>query len=372
MIVLTARRPVHETDHLEVDGVEVRRVPYAATDDFLKELNFLTELAAGEIRSKGITGRACIQPIGTYAFTPKSVMELWRVRLAGIPLLRHFTEVPEPEACPPLRSIRNRFKERIGLSPYRRIFMCSHVMSRAYQNLAGISDRRISVIPNGINRSVFHDVAPSEKPAIRQRLGLPAEGPIVLCVSSIVPRKGIDLLIEAWKTILPAHPSAKLVIVGSNQVRPTFEPWERMEVQRYQDAIRSSISDLADPSSVILTGEVANVQNYYQAADVFAFTSHKEGLPSAVLEAMSSGLPSVLAPFHGFPEPGEEYGTPGEHFLASTHAPSSLAAGILRLLASETERSTMGAAAARWIEKTQSMECAADRLAADYRAVCGV
>jgi glycosyltransferase involved in cell wall biosynthesis len=371
MIVLTTRRPVHDTDRLEVDGVEVRRVPYSGPDDFLRELNFLTELAAGEIRSGGLVGRACIQPIGTFAFTPKSVLELWRVRLAGIPLLRHFTEVPEPEACPPLRAIRNRFKERVGLSPYSRIFMCSHVMSRAYQALAGISDDRISVIPNGINRTVFHDIPSSEKPGIREQLGLPVEGPIVLCVSSIVPRKGIDLLIEAWKTILPSYPSAKLVIVGSNQVRPTFEPWERMEVQQYQDAVRSSIATLADPSSVILTGEVANVQNYYQAADVFAFTSHKEGLPSAVLEAMSSGLPSVLAPFHGFPEPGEEYGTPGEHFLPATHAPASLAAGILRLLASETERSTMGAAAARWIEETQSMECAADRLAADYRAVCG-
>ncbi len=32
----------------------------------------------------------------------------------------------------------------------------------------------------------------------------------------------------------------------------------------------------------------------------------------------------------------------------------------------------MGESAARWIEETQSMDCAADRLAANYRAVCGI
>ena len=252
-----------------------------------------------------------------------------------------------------------------------RLLMCSHVMSRAFQDLAGISDHRISVIPNGINRTVFHGVEASEKPAIRRKLGLPVEGPLVLCVSSVVPRKGIDILLNAWKIVLSSHPSAKLVIVGSAHVRPTFKLSERMELQQYKDDIRSSISGLSNSSSVILTGEVDNVQDYYKAADVFAFTSHKEGLPSAVLEAMSSGLPSVLAPFHGFPAPGEEYGLPGVHFFPATHEPTSMAEGINRLLSSQNERISIGRAASLWIEETQSMEFAADRLAAVYRSVCG-
>lgn len=297
---------------------------------------------------------------------------MWRIRSAGIPLLRHFTEVPELMPCSRIRSLRNRLSNRAGLSPYSRLLMCSHVMGRAFQDFSGISDRRIEVIPNGIDRDVFRPGEYAAKPDCRRALGLPVEGPLVLSVCSVISRKGVDLLVDAWERVLAKHPDATFVIVGSDFVRPTLrDSTERKEAADFIEKIRFAISRLSRPGSVILTGEVANVEEYYRAADLFVFASLKEGLPSAVLEAMSSGLPSVLAPFHGFPAPGEEYGIPGVHFLPASHDPASLAAGILRLLASETERRSIGNSASGWIAETQNMEYAADRLATVYRSVCG-
>jgi glycosyltransferase involved in cell wall biosynthesis len=244
-------------------------------------------------------------------------------------------------------------------------------MGRAYEALAGISNRQIDVIPNGIDRKVFYPAGDASKRELRRSLGLPADGPLAISVCSVIPRKGVDLLVEAWKVVLAKHPNATLAIVGSDFVRPTLSNSRtRNEVSAFIDRIRSEIAGMKRPDSVILTGEVDNVQDYYRAADLFVFASLKEGLPSAVLEAMSSGLPSVLAPFHGFPGPGEEYGHPETHFIPATHDPNSIADGVVRLIESPSDRYTMGSAAAQWIEETQGMDRATDLLVSIYRSKC--
>jgi len=88
-----------------------------------------------------------------------------------------------------------------------------------------------------------------------------------------------------------------------------------------------------------------------------------------VMEAMSCGLPSVLAPFHGFPAPGEEYGCPDRQFVPVSHDPASIAAGMRQLLDSAAERERIGAEATRWIRDTQQMGRATDRLAAIYESL---
>lgn len=369
--VITKKHPEHAESELDINGIHLKRVEIPGNGDFLSELLTLTDLAAAEIRDRGLQGRACIHPIGTFSFTASSTLHLWKVRAGGLPLFRHFTEVPMPITPGGWHATRSRLKERIGLSPYTRLFMCSREMGRAYAALAGISNRRIDVIPNGIDRNVFFPAGESSKRDLRRSLGLPEDGPLAISVCSVIPRKGVDRLVEAWRIVLSKHPDATLAIVGSDFVRPTLSDSKvRSEVSAFIDRIRSEIAGLKRPESVILTGEVDNVQDYYRAADLFVFASLKEGLPSAVLESMSSGLPSVLAPFHGFPGPGEEYGYPGTHYIAATHDPSSIADGVIRLLESSLERTAIGSEAAKWIEATQGMDRATDLLASIYRSAC--
>jgi len=371
LTVLTPRRPHHKEPELEIDGIQIRRLSLPDSGNDLADLMALIDAAAKEIQDRRLPkASACIQPIGTFATTAQSVAQLWKVRASGIPLLRHFTEVPDPFPPRSWDASRKRMKARIGLSPYSRLLMCSHVMGRAFQGSSGISDRRIEVIPNGIDCGVFHPGEDSAKSNLRRKLGLPVEGPLVLSVCSVIPRKGVDLLVKAWERVLAKHPDSTFAIVGSDFVRPTLsDSRDRKEVAVFIEEIRSAISRLSRPGSVILTGEVPNVEDYYRAADLFVFASLKEGLPSAVLEAMSSGLPAVLAPFLGFPEPGEEYGTPGTHFIPVSHDPNSIAEGVNRLLESPDDGSRIGSAASSWIEETQPMDRAVGRLASVYRSV---
>ena len=52
-------------------------------------------------------------------------------------------------------------------------------------------------------------------------------------------------------------------------------------------------------NSIEVIGEVDKPQEYYQIADVYIFPSRQEGLPTTLIEAMSSGLPAVVSDIGG-------------------------------------------------------------------------
>jgi glycosyltransferase involved in cell wall biosynthesis len=369
LTVFTPKREHHVEDELEFKTVRIFRKSLPAGLDALGQQMALVEMAGEAARASG-KRRVVMQPIGTFANDARSIRTLWKWRLRGIPFTRHFTQVPQPARGHALAKARTRLREQIGLSPFSRLLMCSSEMGRAFQRASGISSRRIEVIPNGIDQGVFHPADSLEKIALRRSLGLPVDRPLALSVCSIIPRKGVDLLVAAWKTVLQTHPGAVLVLVGSNTVRPTVgNPEARSDIAGYLEAIRAAVASLPVPDSVHFAGEVPNVQDYYRASDVFAFASLQEGLPSAVMEAMSCALPCALAPFHGFPAPGEEYGRPDLEYLPVTHDPASIAGGLLALLDSPAGRERFGKAANAWIGRTQSMDHAADRLASIYESL---
>jgi glycosyltransferase involved in cell wall biosynthesis len=368
--VHTARKPHHEVAEFEIRTIKVRRYEVPAKASLLGELEFLTERAmeASELSQN----KAVIQPIGTSGASPRSVLRLWRARLRGLPSCFHFTDVPIRQQHRFPGNLKEIVRMRLQLSPYGRLLMCSHVMGRAFETYCGVSPRRITAVPNGIDLSVFSPVPDEKKRKLRKQLDLPVDSPIILYVGSVIARKGVDILIEAWKTVNARKPGARLVIVGSTRPRPTVRDLKaRSESELYFSEIGEQIDQLDHPQSVIFAGEVDNVRDYYRACDLFAFASRHEGLPSVVMEAMACGVSCVVAPFIGIPADGEEYGTSGEHFVKSTHEPAQMADDILRLIGDPDARAKMGQAAAEWIAETQEMGKAADQLAAVYRNITG-
>jgi glycosyltransferase involved in cell wall biosynthesis len=365
MHVFTPLRPEHTKTSLEIHGIQINRIHVAPGLSALDEMMSLTHSVGSEIEQRG-GDHCCIQPIGAVAKTMKSVCQLWRIRLRGIPVVRHFVQVPDHRNA----RLKNRIRLRIDCSPYSKMLMCSSEMGRSFQKLAGLGEDRIKVIPNGINQDVFRLPQPGEKEKLRSKLLLPPSGKIVLYVGSIIARKGVDLLIESWARVLQNHPDATLVIVGSNTVRPTFRgETVRNDAAQFIERIKVRITELGISNRVVLTGEVDNVEEYYRASDIFAFASHQEGLPSAILEAMASGLAPVLAPFNGFPMDGEEYGTSGRHFLKVSHDPTDISAKLCRLLYESELCERIGQEASQWIQATQGMDKAADFLAESYRSL---
>lgn len=368
--VHTVRKPHHPEESLEVNGIQVTRYTMPGEDlGFLGELEFLTERALERIGSR--KENVCLQPHGTTAATLASISRLWKARLQGIPSCFHFTMVPT-KAEGAGRRLKELAYLKAMLSPYRKLLMCSRVMGRAFEEAAGISSSRIEPIPNGIDLSIFQPVTEERKRELREELGLPAEDPVVLYVGSVISRKGVDILVKAWSEVAKRQPRAKLVLVGSTRPRPTVkDTGARTETERYVEEVGRLVESLSDPGSVVFAGETDEIRKYYQASDLFAFASYREGLPSVILEAMACAIPCVTAPFVGLPDDGEEYGTHGEHIIRSAHEPGKMAEDICRLLEQPEDRIRMGRAASQWIRSHQEMGGAAERLASVYREMVG-
>lgn len=152
----------------------------------------------------------------------------------------------------------------------------------------GISAEKIAVIRNGIDREVFH---PRNRDQARRKLNLDPEDRIILTVSSLVPLKGIDRLIEAMvllnKTVQGSR--FKLFVIGEGS--------ERAKLQ-------AQISALKLQNHVLLVGAKpqAELADWYSAADLFCLASHREGCPNVVIEAAACGVPVVAVDVGGVRE----------------------------------------------------------------------
>lgn len=154
----------------------------------------------------------------------------------------------------------------------------------------GADPDTVDVIYNG--RDVERYDAPLPE-GLRESLRIPP-GPVVGTVGRLVERKGHHDLLETWPTVLESYAEAQLVLVGDGPERKALEDHaERLGVE----------------ASVHLVGRRDDVPELLALFDVFAFPSHYEGLPGALLEAMCAGLPIVTTPVDG----NSELVVDGEH-----------------------------------------------------------
>jgi D-inositol-3-phosphate glycosyltransferase len=180
-----------------------------------------------------------------------------------------------------------------------------------------------------------------EKSRQRKKLGFDEDGKIILFVGSVIERKGADLLLEAWLLLEQRHPDARLVFAGPYGARETnISAAEKMRHENFMLKFDALLGKLHHRSSVIMVGTVANAEDYYQAADIFAFPSRLEGMGGVIPEAMASQLPCVLTRFEGFPE--VEFGEAEQEFLLADFTPTSIASKLEQLLCSDGDRLRLG------------------------------
>lgn len=139
-------------------------------------------------------------------------------------------------------------------------------------------------------------------------------GPVLVAAGRLAPWKGFDDLIRAMK-LIPEHRRARLVILGGGPMK---------------DELQSLINLLGLQESVCLMGYVENPLKYFARADVFVLSSHVEGLPNVLVEAMMCGCTPVATDCPTGPSEvlqGGKYG-----YLVPMRDPGAMAAGIEKAL----------------------------------------
>jgi glycosyltransferase involved in cell wall biosynthesis len=119
-----------------------------------------------------------------------------------------------------------------------------------------------------------------ERAPVRREFGIPREGELVIHVGRYDHQKNHSLLVDAFAVLAGRRPSAYLVLVGGGPL---------------EDSIRARTGQLGIEHRVRFCGRRADVPRLLNAADVFAFPSHHEGLPLSCLEAQAAGLPLVIS-----------------------------------------------------------------------------
>jgi glycosyltransferase involved in cell wall biosynthesis len=276
----------------------------------------------------------------------QGVPYVWRARCYGIPCVNSITLMPW-ETHSKIERLKDFLHHWLRYSPFNLIITNNQVMEHRMTQL-GISSKRIINIPNGVDLSRFHPVSSSDEQAkLRKELGLGVGDEIILFVGYIVPRKGIDLLAEAWSEIARMRPAAHLVLVGPYEQRSQAEIVGR-DTPTFFAKIERIIQESPAPERVSFMGEVENVESFMQAADVFVFPSRREGSPNALTEAMAAGLPCVITPFSGL---SVEFGAPGREFLLASFTSDSIAENINSILSNLLQKEKIGRAARKFAEE---------------------
>jgi glycosyltransferase involved in cell wall biosynthesis len=165
-----------------------------------------------------------------------------------------------------------------------------------------------------------------QRRAVRQDLGIDVSWPVLISVGRFAPPKGYHDLVEALALLRETHPHFVMLMAGDG---PLFDEIRQAAVQK---GLEGQIRFLGFRDDVPLL---------LAASDIFVSSSHWEGLPLAVLEAMQAGLPVVATGVGDIPYVvGRDAG-----IIVPPHAPQHLAQAIASLLEAPGRRAEMGRAA---------------------------
>jgi phosphatidylinositol alpha-1,6-mannosyltransferase len=278
--------------------------------------------------------------------------------------LRYGVVLHGAEAMLPSRLPLARGAARRVLSGASLVVSAGHFPARAASLALGRTvDRQLRhvVVPPGVDCTQFVPPSRDARLAARRRLGLNEGSLLVASVSRLVPRKGMDVLIDAVGQLQGSYPELVLAIAGTGREAP--------RLARHAHRVAARVQFLGPVTEVEKRALLA-------AADVFAMACRsrwlgleQEGFGIVFLEAAATGVPQVAGDSGGAAEAVEDGVTglvvhdPGE--------PGAVAAALQRLLADPDLRRKMGDAARSRASREFDYAVLSARLAAALAEVQG-
>ena len=279
---VTVLRPEKRSGEWEVprpDGVRVLEVPMEREISPVRDIRSICHLW-GILRT--------LRPTVTNVGTPKAgLLGGFAAWLNRVPCRFYTLHGLRFETTTGLRRKLLILAERLACRFAHRVVCVSHSV-REKAIASGLVDRERALIfgagsCNGVDVARF---APTQQriwraAELRRQFGIPADAPVALFVGRLTCDKGIAELVEAFLQLENRIPNLRLLLVGS------FEDGDPLP-----EDIRKR---LETHDRVILAGPVNDTAPYYAMADVLVLPSHREGLPTVVLEAHAAGKPVIGA-----------------------------------------------------------------------------
>ncbi len=205
----------------------------------------------------------------SHLFLP-TVQALWKAKKLGIPCVVTVHGVLAERGVY-LKYAQQAFLRTIGLSVFRSAnkVICLTKSDAAEVVKIGCPKNKISVIQNAVDSEFF-------KPAYNK------SDDLIVWVGRFVEEKGVEYIIEVARRLSGSFPNVKFLLIGYGELKGKV-----IETSRGLGLLNKSVF-IRGPLS---RREIAEILG---KATIFLFPSLKEGMPIALLEAMSCELPAVV------------------------------------------------------------------------------
>ncbi|MDG1989527.1 MAG: glycosyltransferase family 4 protein [Acidimicrobiales bacterium] len=338
---------------LPADSVAVHSTPYEGA----REFDAAQDFAVSRSREPVLLPTPMVsRRVGRLAAAHRADLVIWdpalpvghaapKVELPYAVVL-HGAEVTVPGRLPGTRQLLRRVLRGASL-----VICAGRYPAAEAERAAGRSLPTV-VVPPGVDTDRFQPLDSAERASVRQELGLPVDAPLVVSVSRLVPRKGMDTLIRAAARLRDRVPDVVVAIAGSGRDRARLE---------------GLIASTGAP--VRLLGRVPDevLPGLYGAGDVFSMSCRnrwggleQEGFGIVFVEAAAAGVPAVAGESGGSAE-AVVHGETGL-VVPRPDASDQVADALAELLDDETRRREMGRRARQRAEIEFSYDVLAARL----------
>jgi glycosyltransferase involved in cell wall biosynthesis len=235
--------------------------------------------------------------------------------------------------------------DRLCLRHYERVICVSEDLREACL-ASGVPGSRCELIENAVDTHQFTRRTSREE--AKRRIGLRPDQLVVGAIGRLSAEKGFDILIEATGRLIRGGIDVALIIAGEGDEE------QRLEELAAASGLRGRVH---------LLGFRQDTAVLFEAMDIFALSSLREGLPNVLLEAMAMGVPVVATRIAGVPGL-IRHGSNG--LLVEPGSPEALAGALTALLADDALRGGLQRAGRATVETSYGFEARMRKVLAVY------
>ncbi len=235
-----------------------------------------------------------------------------------------------------------------------KIICVSQTTSGDLQKFFPLAPDKISVVYQGVDKNVFSPLLPEHLSRARRAVSeRGVDGPFLLFVGTLEPRKNVYALLEAFEMIKEKKAfDGRLVLIG-------MKGW-------MAEKLKEMLSRMKAREDVLFPGFVSDqeLRCFYNLAEVFIYPSFYEGFGFPVLEAFCCGAPVVTSNISACAEVAADAAV-----TVDPSSPEDIAGAIINLVKNREQRDVLKQKALRRAENFSFRKTAAETLAV-YRHVC--
>lgn len=253
-------------------------------------------------------------------------------RIAGLPVLCHVR-------------VREAELSRRDQSFLRLVHKFAFVSQDTWKRFAyRVPPERGTVVYDGID-VVDEERDEAMRGEVRAEFRIPDGCKVVGMVARVAPQKDYGTLVRAAARVVAVNPNVRFLIVGDHSTTPQY--------RRHYDEVRAMLAANNVERFFVFTDFRTDVRRMLSALDIFVLSTHCEGLPLVILEAMAQALPVIATGVDGIPEIvlHEKTG-----LLHGHEDDAGLADHLLTLLRDEDGARRLGASARAHVKRDFSRE----------------